>query len=112
MEPTGVLHVGGNRETGQLGAAAGSVGVRSSQSGRLRKLGMNWAVVADSETCTSECMSDQLATLGRNRETDQLAPLGRNREMSACQTNWHHCGRNREMSACQTNCHHWDATGR
>ena len=78
----------------------------------LRKLGMNWAVVADSETCTSECMSDQLATLGRNRETDQLAPLGRNREMSACQTNWHHCGRNREMSACQTNCHHWDATGR
>ena len=34
---------------------------------------MNWAVVADSETCTSECMSDQLATLGRNRETDQLA---------------------------------------
>ena len=53
---------------------------------------MNWAVVADSETCTSECMSDQLATLGRNRETDQLAPLGRNREMSACQTNWHHWG--------------------
>ena len=91
--PTGG-HVGGNRETGQLGAAAGSVGVRSSQT--LRKLGMNWAVVADSETCTSERMSDQLATLGRNRETDQLAPLGRNREMSACQTNWHH----------------WDATGR
>ena len=67
--------------TGQLGAAAGNVGVRLSQT--LRKLGMNWAVVADSETCTSECMSDQLATLGRNRETNQLAPLGRNREMSA-----------------------------
>ena len=85
VHPTGVGgHVGqlgAAGGTGQLGAAAGSVGVRSSQT--LRKLGMNWAVVADSETCTSECMSDQLATLGRNRETDQLAPLGRNREMSA-----------------------------
>ena len=29
---------------------------------------MRWAVVADSETCTSECMPDQLATLGCKRE--------------------------------------------
>ena len=68
------LLVGGRRWHGWgHWVAAGSVGVCSSQSGRLRKLGMKWAVVADSETCTSECMSDQLATLGRNRETDQLA---------------------------------------